>query len=91
MQYRMTLRGVIFFVLSVAFVQSSHARDTLVGRVVANGGVTRSEGGDHVLSATIGEPVAGPSVAGDLQLDAGFWQPARVPAASVIFNDDFED
>lgn len=66
------------------------AADALVGRVIANGGTSRASDGALELGGTIGEPVAGRSAAGTLQLDSGFWAPATTPRGAPIFNDGFE-
>lgn len=64
---------------------------TLQGRVIANGGTTHAQGGSYRLAGTIGEPAAGTAAGGALQLDSGFWQPARVVLPDLIFSDGFED
>lgn len=60
---------------------------TLDGAVIASGGTTSSSGGDITLDGTIAQPVAGPSGAGALQLDAGFWTPAAAPRAPSIYGE----
>lgn len=70
---------------------ATFAGDTLAGHVIANGGATQSQGGDYVLTSTIGEPAAGPVDNATLALDGGFLQPSGLPGPDTLFNDGFED
>jgi hypothetical protein len=79
---RILLVGLLVFSLAVLMAGIAFANGTVsIDWWVLSGGGGGASGGNVTLDSTLGQPIAGPSSAGNAWLGAGYWygeQPVQI-------------